>query len=264
MNVDCHWIEDNLEAAEGVIQSHLQQCSRCHDLSAQLKALDPLIKHVFRQDLAIARAGRPRRSAAMLGGFAVAAAAILIAIILVWPKPPVTSQVSSTTPPANPPAISEVPNVPKVNDGSVERVKPQPATSGQPSSPATPRTLPPKANGEFQVIDIAGYSRTLADYQGHMLIVGVLSEASPQSISSFQRVYESLGRDTELRIIGVMQERDKKPASSTFPVLYNQGSSLFGANIGDYVIVDAAGNVKSSGSLLQNPTKVIAAIRSAL
>jgi hypothetical protein len=114
------------------------------------------------------------------------------------------------------------------------------------------------------ITDPAGYSRTLADYRGSVLIFGVLSPDQPQTVSNLQRLYEAFGKITKLRIVGVTLRRQAKLAGATFPMAYNQGSALLGATVSQFVVVDETGKVRSRGSLLDSAADVQNSVRSTL
>src|ERR1041385_9413356 len=94
MNVDCHWIEEKLEAffcdtltpdESRAAASHLTGCVDCRRKVEQLRAIDPMVQRVFQQNLAMARVPRRRRSSLTLGAFA--AAAVSIVLLVVWAMP---------------------------------------------------------------------------------------------------------------------------------------------------------------------------------
>jgi hypothetical protein len=274
--VDCQWIEKHLEAYFSdalaaadtrLFKSHLESCATCSENVRGLQSIDPLVKKLFRQNLAIAQTGQRRRSPVVLGGFAAVAAAIIIIVVMRFPTAtPVTPA------PAAPPAVASTnipptPVTPKVPDGQkVERAKPDWATA---EAPKVPPSVPAKVGPDgkapaFIVMDPAGYSRTLKDYRNYVLIVGVWSADQPQTASSLERIYQTFGPNTKLRILGVANDRRPAPGYSTFPTAFNQGSALLGATSSEYVIVDPSGTVRKRGSLLQDSTSLIKSIRTTL
>src|SRR5690349_3845898 len=91
MKVDCQWIEENLEALsferlspedDYRARTHVDSCSHCREKLADLKIVDPLIKQLFRQNLAIARTPRKRRSPILVGAFGTGLAVIIVLIII--------------------------------------------------------------------------------------------------------------------------------------------------------------------------------------
>ena len=94
--------------------------------------------------------------------------------------------------------------------------------------------------------------------------MGVWTTDQPESITNLQHLYQILGSDTRMRILGVSNQRQAKPGTATFPVAYNNGSRLFGAEPNDFVILDEGGMVKMRGSLLSDPRDTSSAIREAM
>ena len=112
--------------------------------------------------------------------------------------------------------------------------------------------------------DPAGYSRTLADYRGYTLLIGVWSSNQPNSAANLERLYKTFGSNPKLRLIGVTNERQAKPANTTFPVLYNQGSRLLDAKEGDFVLVNSTGSILLRGSLKEDSGSLEKSLRAAL
>jgi hypothetical protein len=56
----------------------------------------------------------------------------------------------------------------------------------------------------------------------------------------------------KFRFVGVSNARVEKPANATFPVFYNQGSKVFGARSGEFVLLDQNGGVLLRGSLTKD------------
>src|SRR5262249_19098731 len=129
MNADCQWFEQHLEDLfcdrlqaedERRARSHIETCPQCHTSVQQLESIDPLVRNLFRQNLAMARQPRRRRSPIVIGSVATAAAAFALLVgVNVFQHIP--------TPPVIPPAAevnepSVTPSVPKVEENSaVER-----------------------------------------------------------------------------------------------------------------------------------------------
>jgi hypothetical protein len=261
MNVDCQWIAKNLEALfcdgltdeeDRLARAHIESCGACRSEVQAFIAVDPLIKKYFQQQLALAQAPRRARRSVIYGAGAAVMATIVLVLVLQTPSvntsiPPVSPQTPST-----PAASLELPP-PIKTDGANEAVRAKPEPSA-PSGPApTKPTVGPDANApDFLVTDPAGYSRTLEDYRGRTLLIGVWSKDQPQSVASLERLYRTFGSDTNLRLIGVSNERVSKPVNTSFPVLYNQGSRLLGAKPGEFVLLDEAGSVKLRGSLVKD------------
>ena len=273
MNVDCKWIEDHFEALscdsltseqDRLVRSHLENCFQCREKIADLKAIDPLVRQVFQGDLEMARIPRPRRSPILIGGVgtALAAAAILLAVQIQSPVPAPAVQ-----PPSVAASMPEPAPVPKVsgNGTADERTKPEPSVSAQPGAPAPDSPFAAGANTpEFLVSDLAGYSRTLNDFRGHILIFGLWSADQPQTAANLDHIYKAVSANTKLRVLGVSLKRETKPAGTTFPTAFNQGSSLMGAVSGQFFVVDGNGKIVLRGNLLDDPATILASIRTVL
>lgn len=263
MTVDCHWVEGNLEALfcdnlsdeeSRLVLAHVENCASCQGEVQSLRAIDPLVKGHFQRELQLA--GRPRvvHSGRLLGLSASAVTAVVVLMLLFrTPQPgPVvrpaggpepTSAVSSTLPP---------PPIKTQETGEVERAKPT-LESGLPVDRQR-ETPPPVTAGspDFLVLDPAGYSHSLAEYRGRVVVVAVWNSAQPESIANFERLYKANATNAKFRFLGVSNERDRKPANTTFPVFYNQGSKLLGANPGDFVLLDENGAAELRGSLVRD------------
>jgi hypothetical protein len=261
MNVDCQWISKNMEAVfcdgltdeeDRLAKAHIQSCEACRAEMQALIAVDPLIKKYFRQQMGVAQAPRRVRRSLVYGGAAAVMAAI--ALVLVFQMPLVNTTISPPSPQAHtvPPAPPETPPVIKT-DGTTDAVRAKPQPSAAPVPDRIEPAVVPDANApEFLVTDPAGYSRTLEDYRGHVALIGVWSKDQPQSVASLERLYKTFGSDTRLRWVGVSNERVPKPANTSFPVLYNQGSRVLGLKPGEFVLLDEAGGVKLRGSLVKD------------
>ena len=275
MNVDCQWIEDNFEsffcdrlaaAEDHRFHAHLENCGDCNRRVTEFRAIEPMIKQVFRHDLAMARIPARRRSPVALGAFATAAVSLVLLGVWLIPK-----QSSDVLPPRRPIAAvaapAETPSVPKVNEAEdVTRTKPQPGASDRPaiSPPAAIPPVPAQDAPAFVVADSAGYSRNLTDFRGYVLIFGVWSSNQPQTIANLQHIYDAFGKNTKVRILGVTNETGQKPSKGTFPVAYNQGSRLLGATLSEFLVVDGAGNIRHRGSLLDSQANLLTTIRTSL
>ena len=263
MNIDCQWISKNLEALfcnglapeeDRLARTHIESCPGCKEEVAALTAIDPLIKSYFQRELSLA--GRRRSPSAFprrvlgLTAAGVAVAAILFALV---PRAP------ETTPIAQPPApiaqttpVEPAPN--KADGATSERAKPSPTVKDQAEvrgdiRPSDSASALDSNAPDFVVTDPAGYSRTLGDYRGYTLLIGVWSSSQPDSAANLERLYKLFGSNPKLRLIGVTNERQAKPANTTFPVLYNQGSRLLDAKPGEFVLLDESGALRQRGSL---------------
>jgi len=273
MNVDCQWIDSNLEAffCDGLnaddnrrVRNHIASCDRCRDMVSELKAVDPLVKKLFQHELAHARSPQ-RRSPVLIGSVAAAFAALILVIVMQVPH-----LVTNDNAPGNQPVASattgiQEPALPKIPETeTTDRVKPDAAAIDQ-RGQVPLRAIPiPENAPEFLVTDPAGYSRNLRDFRDHILIFGVWTSQRPQTVSNLQRVYQSFAPNTKVRILGVATQREAKPATATFPITYNQGSKLFGAKTGELLIVDASGVVRMRGTLEQDQASLVNSIKTKL
>ena len=286
MKIDCQWIENKLEAffceqltAEEARQfsNHLESCAECRRKVAELKSIDPLIRRFFQHELAVARAPRRVRWSALAGVTATAVAAVFAFVILLHrpqPVPPVPLVSQAPSPglvATSTPAEAPSPSTPKSgSSGPQDRAKPQPGEPDnllKPGSAPTPEAASADKNAsvpDFVVTDPAGYARTLHDYRGYTLIFGVWNGRQPHTVSTMQKIYETFGPNTKLRIVGVALRRQQKPTSASFPIAFNQRSNLLGVKEGQFAVVSGDGTVAFRGSLLDDPNSVVAAIRSAL
>ena len=263
MNIDCQWIDKNMEVffCDGLdeqetrlARAHVEGCPRCRNEVAALAAVDPIVKNFFRRQMSAARAPRRlRRSFAYGTAAAVLVSAFLFAMILRGPQVSTTSSVPASSQPqiaSNAPA--EAPPVVKT-EGEAEtlRAKPDalPATAAIPASPARAedRNAP-----DFLVADAAGYTRSLSDYRGYVALIGIWSSDQPEAVANLESLYKNFSSNTRLRFAGVTSEQGAKAANATFPVFYNQGSKLFGAQPGEFVLLDESGSVRLRGSLTKD------------
>jgi len=240
-------------------------CLPCRQKVEGLHRIDPLIKNLFQANLAIARMPRPRRSPALVGGVAAAAAtAVILAVVFLTPQkvsgPLATPTMTSSAP--------EQPSIPKAPDSPalIERAKPEDTAKDlrRPPVVVSPATVPDKKTPEFLVTDPAGYSRTLTDYRNYVLVFGVWHPTQPRAVANLEKIYKALGTNTKLRIVGVADVRTPKPANTTFPLAYNQNSSLLGAKVGEFYVVDAKGTVRMRGSLLQDTNSLLKSLKATL
>ncbi len=272
MTIDCQWISKNLEALftggltpeeDQSARGHIEGCSNCREEVQALHAIDPLIKNYFQRELARALT-RPsgvvvrRRKALPLGLAAATLAGIVLVVVLRGPavhtvSPPAQTQIVPAAP------VDTIPPTIKATTAAeAERAKPSPESTGgslnrHPGEdrPAT-TSVPGGDAADFLVTDLAGYSWSLDDYRGHILLIGVWSSDQRASIANLERLYKSFGSNSKLRIVGVSNARQTKPTNTTFPVAYNQGSKLFGAGSGEFVLLDESGAVRLRGSLVKD------------
>jgi hypothetical protein len=266
MNIDCQWIENNLEAVfsgtlsqedQGRAQHHIENCGTCGREVASLRSIDPLVKKYFEGELERVRRASPRTVARgrLLAFGSAALIAVGLLLVVTWRTSPPNSPVPNLQPEHS--DASTQPAVPPLEsvDGAspqVERAKPAESTPGDTAQ--TPRVLPtPGSNTpEFLVSDPAGYSRTLDDYRGHVFVIGVLKAGETDAISNLERLYKTFGTNAKIRFLAVSIDRQRKPVNTTFPIAYNRGSKLFGALPGDFVLLNETGSIQLRGSLVNN------------
>lgn len=272
MTVDCQWIEKNLEALfcdglnedeKRLARAHIEICPACGREVQALHAIDPLVKTHFRRELAIARRPRVANTARIFGlsGAAVTVIAILLFVVFRAPQ----TNPSFTPAPAPPQTASapatEAPPTAKENpDAEAERAKP--VVGGdrvEGAKPVVSPPVPPDAP-EFMVTDPAGYSHTADEYRGRVVVVGVWSPDQTEAVANLERLYKAYATNPGFRFLGVAKDRVTKPVNATFPVVYNQGSKLFGAQPGNFVLLNENGSVELRGSLVAD----FDALRSAL
>jgi hypothetical protein len=264
MTIDCQWISKNLESVfcdrltgglQRAARDHISNCEHCRAEVQALIGVDALIKTYFQQQLAAARAPKQRRMSRVYALVAAGLTAIFLLILLQGPAQVTTNQpnaaASLQTPAAIAPVQSPAAPVKAAGDSTdSERAKPspppeQPAGLSSDSQQSTAR----RQDSDFIVFDPAGYARTLADYRGYVVVVGIWDAQHADSIEGFERLYKAFGSRSSLRFLGVSNGREPKPANTTFPILYNQGSKLFGAEPGEFILLDKAGAVRLRGSL---------------
>ena len=268
MTVDCKWIENNLEALScgtlsaeesRIARVHIESCDACAKEVAALNAIDPLIKRLFESELdralrATTTPSRsfPRRRLAALTSAVVLAGSVLLVLQLrtqhqkAVPAAPVAQALapSQGPEPATPVKTTEA--------TKAERAKPvetalDDRVQSAPSLQDTDKNAP-----EFLVSDPAGYSRTLNDFRGHILLIGVLKPGQSDSMSNLEKLYKAAGSNPKYRFLGVFNERQARAPNTTFPLAYNKGSRLFGAGPGDFVLLDENGKILQRGSLVKD------------
>jgi len=264
MIVDCLWIEKNLEALfsdtlsddeSRLARSHIETCAACRQETMALNAIDPLIKNHFRRELAIARRPPLVHKARVLGlsGAAAAVVALLLffatrtpqALPVVAPVAGVpTIQAPAPEPPATPPIKADDP-------AAIQRAKPTPAPNVVPDR--KPQVPPVTSNSpELLVTDAAGYSHTIDEFRGRTVVIAVWDNDQSESIANIERLYKANVANPKIRFVVVSNERLPKPTNTTFQTFYNQGSKLFGAKPGEFVMLNESGATELKGSLVKD------------
>src|SRR5262245_19227113 len=273
MNVDCQWVGKNLEAlfCDGLTESeerlarmHIKGCTSCRNEAHALNAIDPLIKSYFRRELEIAHRPRVVHKGRVFG-ISGAAAAVVVALLLLLVRTPQSAPALPPVPtPAVAPSIASADAVGPIKQNGTEeplRAKPSPEPGAPPDR--HPRATPPVGPNapEFLVTDPGAYSHTLDDFRGHVVVIGVWSHDQSESIANLERLYKTFAANPKIRFVGVPSDRQAKPDRTTFPVLYNQGSKLFGAKPGEFVVLDENGAVEGRGSLVKDIDALTRALR---
>jgi hypothetical protein len=265
MNVDCQWIEKNLEAlfcdglSEGddrLARAHIDACASCRSQVQALRAIDPLIKSHFRHELEIARRPRLLHKGRVLGLTGAAAAVVALSLLLVMRTPSLNSPVAlpGVLPPSAAPTVSVETPAPIKTEEQPEPIRAKPSAAPAASPDRQAPTPPPVTSDatDFLVTDPAGYSHSIGDYRGHMVVIGVWKSDQTETVSNLERLYKANAANTNLRLLAVSTDRSPKPANTTFPIVYNQGSKLFGAQPGEFVVLDENGVIELRGSLVKN------------
>jgi hypothetical protein len=265
MIVDCLWIEKNLEALfsdtlsddeSRLARSHIETCAACRQETMALNAIDPLIKNHFRRELAIARRPPLVHKARVLGlsGAAAAVVALLLLFATRTPQAPPVAPAVASVPPTTV-AAPETPVTPpiKADDPTeIQRAKPTPAPNAVPDrKPQLPQ--PVTANSpELLVTDAAGYSHSLDEFRGRAVVIAVWDNDQSESIANIERLYKANVANPKIRFVVVSNERLPKPPNTTFQTFYNQGSKLFGAKPGEFVMLNENGATELKGSLVKD------------
>jgi hypothetical protein len=287
MKVDCQWLNANLEAffcdsldadQLQLVSEHLRTCLSCRSEVQALRDVDPLVKQLleYRTMKAVASAHAPRRSVGFRLGLAGAAAALVGIMVFVavqvrtggfggllpTSKTTVQNQDFANNP-DNP--GSRYGNDVKI-DGETPAVRAKPDAPDPKATGIKPGLEPAVTDNSpaFLVTDPAGYSRSLEDYRGRVLLIGVWSADQPEAAQNIQRLYETFGNRKEVRILGVSSHNQERPAGMTFPMAFNNGSRLLEARSSDYVVVDKEGNVQMRGSLAGDAAGLTIKVRAKL
>ncbi len=264
MTVDCKWIEKNLEAlfCDGLdandnrlAHEHIDSCTACRKEIQALNAIEPIIRKHFAGELAIAQRPRNLHPSRVFGlsAAALAVVAVLVLIVLRVPQPnnvrlPLQSPPQPKATAANQPVPPDKDSV----TGEISRAKPEAAPDKLPEVRQVNPVVVPSNAPDFLIKDLAGYTHASDEYRGHVVVVGVWSPDQLESAMNIERLYKAFGTNPRLRFLGVANEPFAKPANTTFPVFYNQGSKLLGAQAGDFVVLDERGNLALRGSLTRD------------
>lgn len=271
MNVDCKWVDSNIvEILSDEIdpdrkvdlEKHLGACNRCQNEIADHKQIDHLvIAHMEKQTALAYVAPQLRLSNKKLTRAAVALAATLaIGIILSLPfdgnqKP--SSEISNSL---KPPLL----HGPQANiqmDKALKLAGPERAKPGIDSISSeafqnetqkmSEEDLEP-SDPHFFVTDAAGYSYSLGDFAGSILIFAVF-DGSYANTGRFQEVHDLYVLKSNIKTLGIAREANAdRPLGITFPLMTNQGSSLLDSLPGEVLVVGPDGLPYRRGSLSDN------------
>jgi hypothetical protein len=143
----------------------------------------------------------------------------------------------------------------------IERAKPTPESSPVPDRRPENASIVTSNSLDLLVTDPAGYSHNLSEYRGHVVVIGVWNADQPDSISNFERLYKANADNSKIRFLGVATRRQRKPANTTFPIFYNEGSKLFGAQSGEFVVLNENSTILSRGSLVKDFDRLAKSLR---
>jgi len=278
MKVDCRWFGTKLEAYFcetlgdedlRLAAEHLNTCLTCRREVQALNDIDPLVRQLFDHRMAKAEAATraPRRSVGFQLGLAGAALAMTAALAFMI----LTRQTSPQPTPALPSSASNVDtnttlaeNTKSEDSSQPERLKPDaPITKSSKSTPAAEPAIPDNAP-EFLVITPEGYSKSLQDYKGRVLLMGVWANDQSEAVQNLQKLYQALGTRTDVRILGASTRNQDRPAGTTFPIVFNNGSRLLETRTSNFVVVDKEGNVQMRDSLVGDSTALVTKVRARL
>jgi hypothetical protein len=216
--------------------------------------IDPLMRGVLQHRLALAQMAVHSNGRSRIFKLAVAGAGALAALLVVLvigmrptqeaPVPPVAVQPPPISSPAEPDGI-------KKNSSQEQNINLGKPLDGGPVQPAPqPHLDNALANGpEFAIVDAAGYTATLENYRGRVLLFGVVSPDQKTAVSNLEQIYEDFGSNGRVGILAVARHRDDDFRGAKFPLFFNNGSKLLGAGAGEFRLLDATGKMKLQGSL---------------
>jgi hypothetical protein len=275
MNIDCQWIEKNLETLfSGTLsqedqeraQQHIADCGMCGREVAALRSIDPLVKRYFQGELDRVRRASPRTVArsrlVAMSSAALIAVCVILFVALRTTHPDSANPFIVPSQAVNPPQpLDAASSVKSTSEAEIERAKP--ADGASTAVVQTPRavTSADKNAPDFMVVDPAGYARTLKDYRGYIFVVEILKGDQLDAMSHFERLYKAFASNPKFRFLAVSNDRQLRPANTTFPIAYNQGSKLFGAVPGDFVLLNETGNIQLRGSLVKDFDKLELALQ---
>jgi hypothetical protein len=146
----------------------------------------------------------------------------------------------------------------------IVRAKPDaPVTRPAELKPGLEPVIPENAP-ELLVSSPEGYSTNLPEYKGRVLLLGVWSSDQPKAVQNLQKLYQAFGTRRDVRILGASTRRLDRPAGTTFPMVFNNGSRLLDTRPSNFVIVDKEGNVQMRDSLVGDPATLVSKVKTKL
>jgi hypothetical protein len=264
MTVDCRWVEENLEnlfcdrlsdEESKRIRTHIEGCETCKKESEALRAIDPVIKQYFQRELQIARRPRVVHKGRLVGVSAAGLAAVF-ALLLLFRVSDVAPIVVPTPTVNNAPTTSPTPSLPTIKNSEqgpeVGRAKPTVNESAPVDRKVETPSNVASNSPDFLITDPAGYMHRLDEYRGHIVVIGVWSPEQRAAIANLERIYKANAANPKIRLLGVSTKGARRPANTTFPMFHNEGSKLFGAQSGEYVLLDESGTIVLRGSLVKD------------
>jgi hypothetical protein len=258
MSNDCQWVESRLEdylfgsagsEARTRIESHLGTCSTCRKEVEGYAEIDNRVRAYFGHQLARAERGtllslRPMRLAAAFAGVGTIALALWVGMGM-----PDSEFAPALEEAALADATYEGPVLKTTEGTEVLRAKPAegeaiPELDFPATGPIALAAPFPEVSGDFYVTDAAGYSQTLADYSGSILVLGVFNK---NRHNAFEEAHAAYGRDARIKFVGVSLNSDLRPDSINFPLMANRGSSLLETPAGAFTIVGPDGTIFRRG-----------------
>lgn len=267
MSTPCDWVASKLEAIGteavgtddpkllGEIRSHALTCPACAHELASYETLDHLLGALFAWRMARASRSPVRRASRVL----IAAAAAAALLLAVWIGAAWSPFSDSPVPPAGTaagPVIGDLEDPSSLAKPSEESAVPTPDLG-----PAEAVTA---SDDSFSVIDAAGYARTLADFRGAVLVLGVFDAAGTGG-RTFRDLYETVPAQPGLTFLAVrVGDTPDLPRGDLegIPIMANRGSRLLGIGSGEFAVLDPEGRIHSRGFLTDSGAR--SAIQSGL
>ncbi len=263
MSNDCQWVESRLEDylsdsagsdVDSRIASHLKGCESCRTEVEGYGEIDKRLRAYFEHQLARAEIGahlslRPMRLASAIAGVAAIAIALWLGIGIVNPNGAPAPREAALSGPA-----FDGPVLKAADETDILRAKPaEPAVVPDAGIPTTDLDTVDggslEAARDFYVTDTAGYSRTLADYSGSILVLGVFESSGHDA---FEEAHLAYGADARFRFVGVSLNSDIRRTNTafptTFPMMSNGNSLLLGTPAGAFTVVGPDGTIQRRGT----------------